>query len=160
LREQALRFNHLLAGKRGFGLDIYLSCLLGGLIALATFVLCGAGFPHPGGHRGKASLGHNGLVSSHQHSFNRPNAASDGDWPCLSILRLLGWFSPPYLCGSIISFGGTGTMADSIASVVRTFVAAQIIGRNGLFETSEETSSKHDGLGVTSNIGGERIFHC
>ena len=57
--------------------------------------------------------------------------------------------------------GGDAASAttDSITSVVRTVLAAQIIGRNGLFETSEETSSKHDGLGVTSNIGGERIFH-
>jgi flotillin len=57
--------------------------------------------------------------------------------------------------------GGDAASAttDSITSVVRTVLAAQIIGRNGLFETSEETSSKHDGVGVTSNIGGERIFH-
>jgi flotillin len=57
--------------------------------------------------------------------------------------------------------GGDAASAttDSIASVVRTVLAAQIIGRNGLFETSEETSSKRDGLGVTPNAGGERIFH-
>jgi flotillin len=57
--------------------------------------------------------------------------------------------------------GGDAASAttDSITSVVRTVLVAQIIGRNGLFETSEETSSKHDGLGVTSNIGGERILH-
>ena len=57
--------------------------------------------------------------------------------------------------------GGDAASAttDSITSVVRTVLAAQIIGRNGLFDTSEETSSKRDGLGVTSNIGGERIFH-
>ena len=57
--------------------------------------------------------------------------------------------------------GGDAASAttDSITSVVRTVLAAQIIGRNGLFETSEETPSKHDGLGVTSNSGGERIFH-
>jgi flotillin len=48
---------------------------------------------------------------------------------------------------------------DSITSVVRTILAAQIIGRNGVFETSGETSSKHGGLGVTSNIEGERILH-
>src|SRR3984957_8006193 len=41
--------------------------------------------------------------------------------------------------------GGDAASAttDSITSVVRTVLAAQIIGRNGLFETSEETSSKH-----------------
>jgi flotillin len=57
--------------------------------------------------------------------------------------------------------GGDAASAttDSITSVVRTVLAAQIIGRNGLFETSEEIPSKHDGLGVTSNSGGERIFH-
>jgi flotillin len=57
--------------------------------------------------------------------------------------------------------GGDAASAttDSITSVVRTVLAAQIIGRNGLFDTSEETSSKRDGLGVTSNAGGERIFH-
>ena len=57
--------------------------------------------------------------------------------------------------------GGDAASAttDSITSVVRTVLAAQIIGHNGLFETPEETSSKHDGLGVTSNIGSERILH-
>jgi hypothetical protein len=57
--------------------------------------------------------------------------------------------------------GGDAASAttDSITSVVRTVLAAQIIGRNGLFDTSEETSSKRDGLGVTPNAGGERIFH-
>jgi flotillin len=48
---------------------------------------------------------------------------------------------------------------DSITSVVRTVLAAQIIGRNGLGGTSEETSSKPEGLGVTSKLGAERILH-
>ena len=57
--------------------------------------------------------------------------------------------------------GGNAASAttDSITSVVRTVLAAQILGRKGLFETSEEIPSKHDGLGATSNIGGERILH-
>jgi flotillin len=57
--------------------------------------------------------------------------------------------------------GGDAASAttDSITSVVRTVLAAQIIGRNGLLERPEETSSKHDGLGIPSNIGGERILH-
>jgi hypothetical protein len=140
-------------------LDIYLTCLLGGLVPLAAFVLSAAGFYHPGAHHGEASLGHNGHVSGHHHSFNRLNAASDGGWPSLSILRLLGWFSPLYLCGALIGFGVKGTLADSITSIVCAVLAAQIIGPPGLFETSEEISSKHDSLGVISNIGGERILH-
>jgi hypothetical protein len=75
-----------LAKKREFGLDIYLSCLLGGLVALMAFVLCGAGFHHPGVHHGEASLGHNGHVSGHHHSLDRSNAASNGGWPSFSIL--------------------------------------------------------------------------
>jgi flotillin len=48
---------------------------------------------------------------------------------------------------------------DSITSVIRTVLAAQIIGRNGLVETTEETSSKHDGHGAAANIAGEKILH-
>jgi flotillin len=48
---------------------------------------------------------------------------------------------------------------DSITSVVRTVLAAQIIGRNGLCGTSEDTSSNQESLGVTSKIGEERILH-
>jgi hypothetical protein len=94
-------------------LDIYLSCLLGGLVALAAFVLCGAGFHHPGVHHGEVSLGHNGHVSSHHHSLERSNAASNGGWS-FSILTWLGWFSPLYLCGAVIGFGVTGVLVGHL----------------------------------------------
>jgi flotillin len=57
--------------------------------------------------------------------------------------------------------GGDAASAttDSITSVVRTVLAAQIIGRNGIVETPEETSSKHDGHGAAANIAGENILH-
>ena len=76
-------------------MDIYLSCLLGGLVALAAFVLCGAGFHHPGVHHGEVSLGHKGHLSSNHHSLERSSAASNGSWT-FSILTWLGWFSPLY----------------------------------------------------------------
>ena len=94
-------------------MDIYLSCLLGGLVALAAFVLCGAGFHHPGVHHGAASPGHHAHVSSHHHASDRanPHAASNGNSPSsFSILTWLGWFSPLYLCGAVIGFGVTGIL--------------------------------------------------
>jgi hypothetical protein len=116
LREEALQFNNLLARKRESGLDIYLSCLLGGLVALAAFVLCGAGFHHPGVHHGEASFGHNAHISRHHHASDRANAhaASNGGSPSFSILTWLGWFSPLYLCGAVIGFGVTGTLVGRL----------------------------------------------
>jgi hypothetical protein len=104
-------------------LDIYLSCLLGGLFAMAAFVLCGAGFHHLGVHHGEVSLGHNGHVSGHHHSLDRSNATSDG-WSSFSILTWLGWFSPLYLCGAVIGFGVTGTLVGHLFPGWPCFVLA------------------------------------
>jgi flotillin len=57
--------------------------------------------------------------------------------------------------------GGDAASAttDSITNVVRTVLAAQIISRNGLVETPEKASSKHDGFGAAVDIAGEKILH-
>ena len=99
-------------------MDIYLSCLIGGLIALVAFVLCGAGFHHPGFHHGlgKASLGHNADFSGHHHVTDHSNAhaAANGGSSSFSIFTWLGWFSPLYLCGTVIGFGVTGTLVGRL----------------------------------------------
>jgi hypothetical protein len=101
--------------------DIYLSCLTGGLIALVAFVLCGAGFHHPGVHHGhqdlgEASLGHNADFSGHHHVTDHSNAhaAAHGGSSSFSIFTWLGWFSPLYLCGTVIGFGVTGTLVGRL----------------------------------------------
>jgi hypothetical protein len=118
LREDYLRFNNLLARKRESGLDIYLSCLIGGLVALAAFVLCGAGLHHPGvhhGHLGEASLGHHAHFGGH-HASGQANdhAAAHNGSSSFSILTWLGWFSPLYLCGTVIGFGVTGILVGRL----------------------------------------------
>ena len=102
-------------------MDIYLSCLIGGLIALVAFVLCGAGFHHPGVHHGhqglgEASLGHNAHFSGHHHVTDHSNAhaAANGGSSSFSIFAWLGWFSPLYLCGTVIGFGVTGTLVGRL----------------------------------------------
>jgi hypothetical protein len=99
-------------------LDIYLSCLIGGLIALVAFVLCGAGFHHPGVHhasQGAASLGHHAHFSSHHHATGHSSApAGNGGSSSFSIFKWLGWFSPLYLCGTVIGFGLTGVLVGRI----------------------------------------------
>ena len=40
-------------------------------------------------------------------------AATDGS-DGASILRLLGWLSPVYICGAIVGFGATGTLVSPI----------------------------------------------
>ena len=102
-------------------MDIYLSCLIGGLIALVAFVLCGAGFHHPGVHHGhqglgEASLGHNAHFSGHHHVTDHSNAhaAANGGSSSFSIFTWLGWFSPLYLCGTVIGFGVTGTLVGRL----------------------------------------------
>jgi len=88
---------------------------------LAVFALCGVGFHHLGAHdvRGgfaaHQSAGHihgshasvHGTTSvhgspAHHAGSNRPEASSVFWW--------LAWFSPIYLCGTIIGFGLTGTL--------------------------------------------------
>jgi hypothetical protein len=121
LRECFWRSKNLLARKREFGVDIYLSCLIGGLIALVAFVLCGAGFHHPGVHhghlgRGEAYLGHNAHFSGHHNitAHSKVHAAANGGSSSSSIFTWLGWFSPLYLCGTVIGFGVTGTLVGRL----------------------------------------------
>jgi Protein kinase domain len=99
--------------------DIYLSCLIGGLIALVAFVLCGAGFHHPGVHHGhqalgEASLGHNAEGHHHVTDHSNAHAAANGGSSSFSIFTWLGWFSPLYLCGTVIGFGVTGTLVGRL----------------------------------------------
>jgi len=83
--------------------------------------LCGAGFHHPGVHHGhqglgEASLGHNAHFSGHHHVTDHSNAhaAANGGSSSFSIFAWLGWFSPLYLCGTVIGFGVTGTLVGRL----------------------------------------------
>ena len=101
-------------------MDIYLSCLIGGAVALAILAFCGIGFHHAGVHVGPGHastagahthVGHSGRGPVHQgHSQSAAADRSDGG----SIFRLLGWLSPVYICGAIVGFGATGTLVSPI----------------------------------------------
>ncbi|MBV9997657.1 MAG: serine/threonine protein kinase [Verrucomicrobia bacterium] len=92
-------------------MDIYLSCLIGGFIALAAFGLCGAGFHHFGVHHGHGNPLHARPAGHLRHGSARQsggrsagNRHSDSD----PIFAWLAWFSPLYLCGMVMGFGLTG----------------------------------------------------
>jgi hypothetical protein len=101
-------------------LDIYLSCLIGGALALAILALCGLGFHHLGlrpgvGHSGHAVRGGHIRASTHQigrHSSGQKAAAGQSGRDLVS--GLLTWLSPAYICGAIIGFGATGTLLSPI----------------------------------------------
>jgi hypothetical protein len=112
-------------------LDIYLSCLIGGTIALAILALCGIGFHHAGvqvghGHTSTTAahthVGHS--VRGHVHQGHSQNAADRSDGG--SIFRLLGWLSPVYICGAIVGFGATGTLVSPIFQGWLQFGAALV----------------------------------
>jgi hypothetical protein len=101
-------------------LDIYLSCLIGGALALAVLALCGIGFHHlairpDGGHSAHAAPSGHVHPSASQtgvHS-SRHNPASNQSARNL-VSGLLTWLSPAYICGAIIGFGATGTLVSPI----------------------------------------------
>jgi hypothetical protein len=91
---------------------------------LAVFALCGFGFHHLGTHHGQGgsaphvSGGHNhGSHVAHGtrivHDSQGSRAASHHSEPS-SIFWWLAWFSPVYLCGTLIAFGLTGTLLGSL----------------------------------------------
>jgi hypothetical protein len=94
--------------------------LIGGAVALAILALCGIGFHHAGVQVGH---GHSSAAATHTHvghsvrgpvpQGNSHKAATDGS-DGVSILRLLGWLSPVYICGAIVGFGATGTLVSPI----------------------------------------------
>jgi hypothetical protein len=100
-------------------LDIYLSCLIGGAVALVVLAFCGLGFHHVGirpgaSHTSQAPGGHvrTPVHQTVQHSSGRnapPNQAVNN-----LISGLLTWLSPAYLAGAIIGFGATGTLLKPI----------------------------------------------
>lgn len=100
-------------------MDIYLSCLIGGGVALVILAFCGIGFHHLGirpgvGHTSHAPGGHvrpPAHQTGHQSSgHNTPANQAVSDL----ISGLLTWFSPTYLAGAIIGFGATGTLLAPI----------------------------------------------
>jgi hypothetical protein len=100
-------------------LDIYLSCLIGGAVALVVLAFCGLGFHHVGirpgaGHTSQASGGHV-RAAVHQtvpHSSGRNTPPNQAVHTLIS--GLLTWLSPAYLAGAIIGFGATGTLLKPI----------------------------------------------
>ena len=99
-------------------MDIYLSCLIGGAVALAVLALCGAGFHHAGVHVGS---GHTAPASVHSHGppvhGNVPSSHGQNGVnrsAGVPLFRLLAWFSPIYICGAIVGFGATGTLLSPI----------------------------------------------
>jgi hypothetical protein len=52
-------------------------------------------------------------VRGHVHQAHSQDAAADRS-DGASIFRLLGWLSPVYICGAIVGFGATGTLASPI----------------------------------------------
>ena len=100
-------------------MDIYLSCLIGGGVALVVLAFCGIGFHHIGirpgaGHNSPAPGGHI-RAPAHQSShpsFGRNTPANQAVSNLIS--GLLTWLSPAYLAGAIIGFGATGTLLARI----------------------------------------------
>jgi hypothetical protein len=100
-------------------LDIYLSCLIGGGVALAVLAFCGIGFHHIGirpgvGHTSHAAGGH---IPAPAHQTGHPSSgrnAPPNQAVSNLISGLLTWLSPAYLAGAIIGFGATGTLLTPI----------------------------------------------
>jgi hypothetical protein len=98
-------------------LDIYLSCLIGGAVALAVLALCGAGFHHTGVHVGS---GHTATAVArvgppvHGNAHSSPGQNGINRSEGVPFFRLLAWFSPIYIFGAIVGFGATGTLVSPI----------------------------------------------
>jgi len=113
-------------------LDIYLSCLIGGAVALAVLALCGLGFHQigirsGGGHTANAPGGHVHHLTAHQaghHSSGRNTLANQP--VSVLIAGLLTWLSPAYLAGATIGFGATGTLLAPILHGWLQLVAAVV----------------------------------
>ena len=100
-------------------MDIYLSCLIGGGVALAVLAFCGIGFHHIGirpgvGHTSHAPGGH--IRASAHQTGHPPSGRNTLPNQAVSnlITGLLTWLSPAYLAGAIIGFGATGTLLKPI----------------------------------------------
>ena len=100
-------------------MDIYLSCLIGGGVALVVLAFCGIGFHHLGirpgaGHTLRAPGGH--VRPPVHQTGHQPSGHHTPANQALSdlISGLLTWFSPAYLSGAIIGFGATGTLLAPI----------------------------------------------
>jgi hypothetical protein len=100
-------------------LDIYLSCLIGGGVALAVLALCGVGFHQigirPSGVHTLHAPGGRGHLPAHQTGQH----SSGHNTPANHLLNdlisgLLTWLSPAYLAGAIIGFGATGTLVSPL----------------------------------------------
>jgi hypothetical protein len=100
-------------------LDIYLSCLIGGGVALAVLAFCGIGFHHIGirpgvGHTSHAPGGHV-RAAAHQTGHPSPGRNTPPNQAVSNLITgLLTWLSPAYLAGAIIGFGATGTLLAPI----------------------------------------------
>jgi hypothetical protein len=91
---------------------------------LAVFALCGVGFHHLGTHHVHGSSAPH-LSGGQLHGGHTVHAATAGSGSHVhqtaghhteanSILWWLAWFSPIYLCGTIIGFGLTGTLVSAL----------------------------------------------
>jgi hypothetical protein len=100
-------------------LDIYLSCLIGGAVALVVLAFCGLGFHHLGvrpgvSHTSHAPAGHvRAPAPQAGHNSSGRNAPTN-QAANVFISGLLTWLSPAYLAGAIIGFGATGTLVEPI----------------------------------------------
>jgi hypothetical protein len=114
-------------------LDIYLSCLIGGALALAVLAFCGIGFHHVGicpggGHASHAPGGHVRAAAHHTgHQSPGQNGTANRFGSDL-VSGLLTWLSPAYICGAIIGFGATGTLVSPILQGWLQLTAALVGG--------------------------------
>ena len=100
-------------------MDIYLSCLIGGGVALAVLAFCGIGFHHIGIRPGVSHTSHapGGHVHPppHQTGPQSPGHNTPANQAASNFISgLLTWLSPAYLAGAIIGFGATGTLLAPI----------------------------------------------
>jgi hypothetical protein len=96
-------------------LDIYLSCLIGGGVALVVLAFCGIGFHHIGirpgvGHTSHAPGGHVRVPARQAGHLSSARTTAANQAVSNLISGVLTWLSPAYLAGAIIGFGATGTL--------------------------------------------------
>ena len=113
-------------------MDIYLSCLIGGGVALVVLAFCGIGFHHIGIRPGIGHTSHSpgGHIRAPAHQSGHPSSGRNtpaNQAVSNLISGLLTWLSPAYLAGAIIGFGATGTL---LAPVLRGWLqlGASLIG--------------------------------